>query len=102
MRLSKELYSNIVALKAIKRVLEVKGRKNVRIEQTIENARKTLSGSTLVEFDKLIETIRFSFNYPDIRLKAIHNQRNNDPDRRKARVLSFLESNPNHPLVKGD
>lgn len=101
MNLSKELFSNIPALKAIKRALEVKGRKNARLDQTIENVRKTLSGSVLTEFNHVIETISFSYNYADIRLKAIHNQRNNSPERARARVLSFIENNPDHILVKG-
>ena len=101
MYLSKELYKNIVALKAIKRALEVKGRKNARLEETLANARKQLSGATLDEFNHIIETIEFSYNYADIRLKAIHNQRNSSPERARARVISFMENNPNHPLVKG-
>ena len=102
MRLSNELYKNIVALKAIKRALEVKGRKNARLEQTLENARESLSGATLTEFNHIIGTIEFSYNYADIRLKAIHNQRSSSPERARARVISFMENNPNHPLVKGE
>lgn len=102
MNIPKELFSNIAALKAIKRALEVKGRKNARLDVTLENVRKSLSGSVLAEFNHIIETIEFSYNYDTIRLKAIHNQRNCSPDRARARVISFMENNPKHPLVKGN
>lgn len=101
MNLSNDLYKNIPAMKVILRVLKAKGRPRKGLDDAIANVRKDLPVAVLSEFDTLIKTINFSFNYDNIRLKAIHNQRSNDPDRRAARVLSFLENNPNHPLAKG-
>ena len=100
MNVSKNLLSNILAAKVLLRVLQAKGRKRKGLDEAIENARKSLSGDLLVEFNSLVELISFSYRYDAIRLKAIHNQRNSLPERKKARVLSFIENNPDHPLVK--
>ena len=99
MFLSREIYKSALAQDAILASINAKGRKIKGLDRKIQNACNTLSAEGGQELWKLCKRIHLSFNYRKVRLKAVHNQRNNTEDARKARVWNFLEQNPNHPII---
>lgn len=94
MYLSKELYSNVSVLKALQAVLKAKGRKVKGLNEQVQNALETLSPEAQQELINIVLCINTSFNYRKLRLKAIHNQKNNSEELRLARVWSYQENNP--------
>ena len=100
MYLHREIYRSKLAQDALLACINAKGRKVAGLDQKIQVACNSLSPECGQELFRLCKRIQLSFNYRKVRLKAIHNQRNNTEDARTARVWSFLEQNPNHPLTK--
>jgi hypothetical protein len=99
MFLSHAIYKSELAQDAILSVINAKGRKIKGLTSKIQVACNSLEAQDAQELWKLCKRIELSFNYRKVRLKAVHNQRNNDEDARKARVWNFIEQNPNHPLI---
>jgi hypothetical protein len=100
MYLHREIYNSTLAQDALLACINAKGRKVKGLDRKIQNACNTLSAENAQELWKLCKRIQLSFNYRKVRLKAVHNQRNNSEDARKARVWNFIEQNPNHPVIQ--
>lgn len=99
MYLSKELYKNKLALQALQAVLKAKGRKVKGLNEQVQTALTTLSLEGQQELLNLVLRINTSFNYRKLRLKAVHNQKNNAEELRLARVWSYQENNPEAKVV---
>lgn len=100
MWLNREIYKSELAQDAILAAIKSKGRNVKGLDRKVQDACNTLSAEAGQELYNLYERIMFTYNYRTIRLKAVHNQRNNSKEARAARVASFLESNPDHPLAR--
>jgi hypothetical protein len=99
MFISHAIYKSELAQDAILATINAKGRKIKGLTAQIQAACNSLEAQDAQELWKLCKRIELSYNYRKVRLKAVHNQRNNDEDARKARVWNFMEQNPNHPIL---
>lgn len=100
MYLHREIYKSDAALDALRAVIKAKGRNVSGLTRKVQDACNSLSPEAGRELFSLCARITLSYNYRKTRLKAVHNQRNISEEARTARVWSFLEQNPDHPLAK--